>query len=296
MYCILTAATFWFFSALNKKYDATVDFPVNWDYDQTKYIATSELPDKIQMNVSGIGWNLLRVNSSIKITPLKLHLSDPVAKRRLPGSYFANQVAEELENLQLNYIIEDSLQFNIDYKVSQSFPVYIDSTHINLEENYRITSPISYDQDLVEITGPKDVLQTMPKDTFWVHVIETNIDEDFDSEIPFQMEYPDLMTARPQTVKVAFQVRKFESKEVKVPVTILNQGSATFLSDTLATVRYFVQEDLQDSVSVSSFVVEADLKTINPMDSTVHLAITSHPTLAKDPYIEFPQVKVQYNE
>ena len=187
-------------------------------------------------------------------------------------------------------------RFNIDYKVSQSFPVYIDSTHINLEENYRITSPISYDQDLVEITGPKDVLQTMPKDTFWVHVIETNIDEDFDSEIPFQMEYPDLMTARPQTVKVAFQVRKFESKEVKVPVTILNQGSATFLSDTLATVRYFVQEDLQDSVSVSSFVVEADLKTINPMDSTVHLAITSHPTLAKDPYIEFPQVKVQYNE
>lgn len=296
MYCILTAATFWFFSALNKQYDATINFPVDWEYDQEKYIATNDLPDKIQMNVSGIGWNLLRASSRIKITPLALRLSDPVAKKQLPGSYFANQVAEELDNLQLNYIIEDSLYFDIDYKTSQSFPVYIDSTHINLEDDYRITSPVSFDQDLVEITGPKGVLQTLPKDTFWVHVIETNIDEDFNSEIPFQMEYPDLMSARPQTVRVSFQVRKFESKQIQVPVILLNTGSKVFLTDTIATVRFQVRKDREDSVKLSSFAIEADLKTINPLDSTVHLNLTSSPSIVVDPYIEFPQVKVRYNE
>lgn len=296
VYCILTAATFWFFSALNKQYDATVDFPVEWKFDQDKYIATNELPEKIQMNVSGIGWNLLRANSWIKITPVTLRLSDPVAKKQLPGSYFANQVAEELDNLELNYIIEDSLKFNIDYIASQSFPVYIDSTHINLEESYRITSPITYDQDLVEITGPKEMLEAMPKDTFLVHIIETNIDEDFDSEIPFQLEYPDLMTARPQTVGVSFEVRKFEAKEVVIPITILNASPEIFLADTLATIRYQIQQDQQDSIALSLFVVETDLKTINPLDSTLQLTIKEHPPRALEAYIEFPQVKVLYNE
>lgn len=298
VYCILTAATFWFFSALNKQYDATVDYPVAWDFDQEKYIAIDELPDKLQMNVSGLGWNLLRANSWIKVSPITLHLSDPVSKKRLPGSYFANQVAEELEQLQLNYIIEDSLRFNIDYLTKQSFPVYIDSANINLEEGFRITSPITYDPNIVEVEGPKEFLQAMPKDTFMVHVIETNIDEDFNNEIPFQLEYPDLMRSRPQTVKVSFNVNKFNLVSVRVPVNIIfdTRNDKLSLIDTIATVNYLVQENLEDSVKAADFLIDADLNKVNPADSTIQLILIEAPPQAVEPYIDFPQLKVTYNE
>ena len=298
VYCVLTASTFWFFSALNKNYDTTVNFPVTWDYDQNKYIAVQELPEEIQMNVSGLGWTLLRANSGIRLNPIMLHLNDPTNQKRLPGSYFANQVAEGLEELELNYIIDDSLHFDVDFRIQKSFPFYIDSAHISLSEEYRITSTISCDTNFVVIDGPKQMLQQMAKDTFWVYVIETNIDEDFEAEIPFQLEYPDLMLANPQSVNVSFQVRKFQEEEFQVPITRINtrKNQTIELNDTIVSVHYFVQDGLQDSVNTSLFVVEANMRKINPTDSTVLLKLINVPDLVVDPSIDFPQVKVKYND
>lgn len=298
VYCILTAATFWLFSALNKDYDASVKYPVDWDYDVESYIVVEELPDDIQLNVSGLGWNLLRANSGVGLTPITLRLSDPASKKSIAGNYFSNQIAEALEELQLNYIIQDSLFFNIDYKTIQSFPVYIDSVNIDLDDGYRITSPISYDTELIEIEGPRTVLQSMPKDTFWVFVIETNIDSDFDQEVPLQLEYPGLMLANPQTVKVIFEVNKFIEEEVELPIEYTNTESLQniFFKDSLTTVHYLVQEEYKDSITLEMLHVKADFNGINRADSTLTLTLQSDSELIIDPYFSFPQVKVYYNE
>ena len=298
VYCIVTAATFWLFSALNKQYDATVRFPVMWEFDPVKYITVEELPDNIQMNVSGLGWNLLRTNSGFGLTPITLRLADPVSKKRLPATYFENQIAEELDQLQLNYIIEDSLHFNIDYRTIQSFYIYIDSIGIDLDEGYRITSKIQCDTNLVEIEGPKELLSLMSKDTFWVHVIDSKIDEDFDSEVPIELEYPDLMLVSPKSVNVSFEINKFIISEVLVPVTILNLDShpKTHLIDTLIKVNYLVQENLKDSVRAESFRIEANLKTISKKDSTVLLKLVASPNIVIEPYVNSPQAKVYYND
>ncbi len=298
VYCLLTAATFWFFSALNKEYDASVRYPVVWNFDQDKFIVVEELPENIQINVSGLGWNLLRVNSGFGLQPLNLRLTDPTANHSLPGNYFANQVAEALEQLQLNYIIEDSLLFNIDYRTVQTFPIYIDSLGIDLDDDYRIISPIQFDTELVEIEGPRKILAEMPKDTFWVQVIETNIDSDFNNEIPIQIEYPDLMKVKPQTINVVFKVAKFINEEVKLPIQYINTEGLKniFFKDSLITVKYLIQEDFKDSVYTDSLVVIADFKSINKADSTLTLSLQSKANYVIDPYFNFPQVKVYYNE
>jgi len=298
VYCILTAATFWFFSALNKEYDASVKYPVEWSFDYNKHIIVEELPENIQINVSGLGWNLLRANSGLGLQPLNLKLTDPATNHRLPGSYFASQVAEALDELQLNYIIEDSLLFNIDYRIAQSFPVYIDSVGIDLEENYRIISPIVFDTELIEIEGSQKLIEEMPKDTFWVQVVETNIDSDFDKKIPVQVEYPKLMKARPQTIKVIFEVAKFVNQTMELPIQYTNTEALKniFVKDSTTTVHYLIQESLKGSITSESFVVLADFKSVNETDSTLALVLKSNINLVIDPYLNFPQVKVYYNE
>ncbi len=298
VYCILAAATFWLFSALNKEYDTSVKYPVLWDFDLDNYVIIEELPEDIQMNVSGLGWNLVKTNSGVGLTPITLRLTDPATNKSIVGSYFANQVAEALDQLQLNYIIEDSLFFNIDFKTKQSFPVYIDSLHIDLEEGYRITSSITYDTELIEIEGPKSALLSMPKDTFWVFVIETNIDDDFEEEVPLQFEYPGLMKANSQTVKVMFEVSKFVEQELELPIFYTNTEALQniFFKDSLITVHYLIQEDYKDSVTAEMLTVKADFNSINKADSTLTLALQSSSTLIIDPYFNFPQVKVYYNE
>ncbi len=297
-YCILTAATFWFFSALNKEYDASVRYPVQWVFDKDDYIIIEELPENIQMNVSGLGWNLLRTNSGLGLNPISLKLADPAINHRLPGNYFSNQVAEALDELQLNYIIEDSLLFNIDEKLERSFPVYVDSVHIDLEDDYRITSPINFDTDLVTISGPKKVLEQMPKDTFWVFVIETNIDNNFNNEIPIQLEYPDLMQVTPQTLKVTFEVAKFIEQVIELPIEYKNIESLNnvFVKDSLIDIHFKVQEDFKDSISTHLLSAVADFNTIDKTDSTITLQLKTNSKLIIDPYFDFPQVKVYYNE
>ncbi|VAW29382.1 hypothetical protein MNBD_BACTEROID06-193 [hydrothermal vent metagenome] len=297
-YCILTAATFWFFSALNKEYDASVKYPVEWVFDEERFIVVEEMPENIQINVSGLGWNLLRANSGFGLQPLSLKLTDPATNHSLPGNYFANQVAEALDELQLNYIIEDSLLFNIDYRITQSFPIYIDSLSIDLDEGYRIISPINFDTELVEIEGPRKILAEMPKDTFWVQVIETNIDGYFDNEVPIQVENPDLMKVKPQTVNVVFDVAKFINQEVELPIQYTNTENLKniFVKDSLITVRYLIQEDFKDSLFRDSLIVIADFNSINKADSTLALLLQSKGKYVIDPYFNFPQVKVYYNE
>ena len=298
VYCLLTAATFWLFSALNKEYDASVRYPINWLLDEQKFIIVEDLPKDIQINVSGLGWNLLRANSGFGLQPLKLSLNEPTANNSLPGSYFANQVAEALDQLQLNYIIEDSLFFNIDNRASQSFPIYIDSLGIDLEEGYRIISPIHFDTELVEIKGPSKMIANMPKDTFWVHVIETNIDEHFDNEVPIQVEYPDLQQLKPQTVRVIFDVAKYINEEIELSIKYINTDELQniFFKDSLITLHYTIQENLQDSITSDSLTVIADFNSINKADSTLTLSLKSNGKYALDPYFSFPQVKVYYNE
>jgi len=297
-YCILTAATFWFFSALNKEYDASVKYPVEWVFDKESFIVVKELPENIQINVSGLGWNLLRANSGFRLPPLNLKLTDPTTNHSLPGSYFANQVAEALDELQLNYIIEDSLLFNIDYRITQSFPIYIDSLGIDLDEGYRIVSPINFDTELVEIEGPRKILAEMHKDTFWIQVIETNIDGYFDNEIPIQIEHPDLMKVKPQTIKVVFNVAKFIDQEAELPIQYTNTEDLKnmFVKDSLITVHYLIQEDFKDSLFRDSLFVVADFDAINKADSTITLFLQSKGKYIIDPYVNFPQVKVYYNE
>ncbi len=297
-YCILTAATFWFFSALNKEYDTSVKYPVEWDFDKENYVIIEELPEHIQINVSGLGWNLLRANSRLGLIPLNLKLNEPATNHRLPGSYFANQVAEALDQLQLNYIIEDSLLFNIDFKVVQSFPVYIDSTSIKLEEGYRIISAVTFDTELVAVSGPKNIINNLPKDTFLVQIIETNIDKNFNDKVPLQLASPNLMQVKPQTIRVMFEVAKFIEKNIKLPINYINTESLKniFVKDSLINVHFTIQEDYQDSIAIDDFIITADFKTIDTTDSTLTLKLKSNTKWVIDPYFSYPKVKVYYNE
>ncbi len=129
-----TAAIFWFFNALNKDYDTTLGYPVDWQFDSEEYIIIDELPERIRINVNGLGWNLLRASLGFKVKPVSIILSNPAANKKIAGISLTNRVDDELEDLQLNYILDDTLAINIDKRGSRSFGVYIDSANISLAE------------------------------------------------------------------------------------------------------------------------------------------------------------------
>ena len=79
--CIFTAATFWLFDALSDEHETSVKYPIEWAFDREGYVVVEDLPDNIQMNVKGLGWNLVRASMGLRVEPLVLPLNAPANQR-----------------------------------------------------------------------------------------------------------------------------------------------------------------------------------------------------------------------
>ena len=293
-----TAAIFWFFNALNKDYDTTIGYPVDWQFDSEEYIVIDELPERIRINVNGLGWNLLRASLGFKVKPVIILLNNPAANKKIAGVSLTNRVDDELEDLQLNYILDDTLAINIDNRGTKSFGVYIDSANISLAENYRIVSPISYDIDLLELEGPISLINTNPSDSFVISIENQQLNSDFDEQIDFEIERPELFLFRPKSTHVTFSVAEFVNAERQVVINQIDfpEGGKTILKDTICTVQFIVRKDLEPSVVADSFMISANYTEIDNLDSTLILRIQKIPPQVLDVLIALPHVPLSYEE
>ena len=293
-----TAAIFWFFNALNKDYDTTIGYPVDWQFDSEEYIVIDELPERIRINVNGLGWNLLRASLGFKVKPVIILLNNPAANKKIAGVSLTNRVDDELEDLQLNYILDDTLAINIDNRGTKSFGVYIDSVNISLAENYRIVSPISYDIDLLELEGPISLINTNPSDSFVISIENQQLNSDFDEQIDFEIERPELFLFRPKSTHVTFSVAEFVNAERQVVINQIDfpEGGKTILKDTTCTVQFIVRKDLEPTIVADSFMISANYTEINNLDSTLILRIQKIPPQVLDVLIALPHVPLSYEE
>jgi hypothetical protein len=293
-----TAAIFWFFNALNKDYDTTIGYPVDWQFDAEEYIVIDELPERIRINVNGMGWNLLRASLGFKVKPVTILLNNPAANKKIAGVSLTNRVDNELEELQLNYILDDTLAINIDNRGTRSFGVYIDSANISLAENFRIVSPISYDIDLLELDGPISLINTNQSDSFLISIKNQRLNRDFDEQIDFEIDRPELFLFRPKSTHVTFSVAEFVQAERQVIINQIDfpEGGIIMLMDTVCTVQFIVRKDLEPTVVADSFMVAANFAEINKLDSTLILRIQKIPPDVLDVLITLPQVPLSYEE
>lgn len=293
-----TAFIFWLFTALNKEYDTTLGYPVAWQFDSENYIIVDELPERIQINVNGMGWTLLRTTLGLKVKPVPIVLNNPAARKMIAGALLTNRVADELEDLSLNYILDDSIAINIDRRGTRSFSVYVDSAGISLAENYRIVSDINYSVDLVELEGPISLINQIKSDSFIVSIKETEIDNDYNEELDFEIERPDLHVFRPSSMQVSFEVAEFVESTRDVMLTMVDfpENSNTYLADSICTVQFLIRRDFMEMVVADSFTVVAKYALINELDSTILLGIEKSPPEAINVRLAHPQVRLHYHE
>ena len=293
-----TAAIFWFFNALNKDYDTTLGYPVDWQFDSEEYIIIDELPNRIRINVNGLGWNLLRASLGFKVKPVSIILSNPAANKKIAGISLTNRVDDELEDLQLNYILDDTLAINIDKRGTRSFGVYIDSANISLAENFQIVSPISFDIDLLELEGPISIINSNPSDSFVVSLEDQELNSNFDEQIDFKIDSPELFLFRPKSIHITFSLAEFVDAERQVIINQIDfpEEGTINLKDTICTVQFRVRKDLEPTIVADSFNIIASFTEINNLDSTLILKIQKIPPEVLNVLIALPQVQLDYDE
>ncbi|HNP18455.1 MAG TPA: hypothetical protein PKL31_08490 [Fulvivirga sp.] len=294
---ILAAATFWFLNALNGTYSTTLNYPINFLYDHDKYIPLEELPKDVQINVSGVGWNLFRNSLGIKITPVNFRLDNASDIKKIPGSSLLGTLSDQLDEFQVNFVLTDTLYIKVDKRMTKTFKLAIDSASIALADNFWVTSPIRYSPDSVTLQGPESILTSF-SDEIVVKIPQSAIDENYKEDIPIEFDNSRLITREPPTMNVVFNVEEFRNAEIVVPIFKENfpKNGRADISTSQVKVSYQVVKSKAEAVLSDEFEVVANYNKINPEDSTITFNLKKFPEYIKQVSLDTTAVKVNFNK
>lgn len=258
--CLFAATVFWFFNALNKNYSANINFPLDFDYDRDQYTTVKALPTSIRMNVSGLGWDLFRKSSGLKVPPLIIPLEKPTEVNKIVGSTLPALFSPQLEGLQINFVLSDTLHVEIDEKTRRKFKLEIDSVWRYLNPDYGVINEVKLVPDTVWVEGPKKIVKALP-DVITLKLPQNNIDSDFIGEVEIIFPNNDLLKRYPPVIEVSFDVEKLMEINDRVQLKIINAPrlrSAINVIEVNCTFRLPVS--LVKTLSVDSLQAVIDLK------------------------------------
>ncbi|MEA5256194.1 hypothetical protein VB264_00255 [Arcicella aquatica] len=205
---LFAAIIFWIMNALNKEgYSQKISFPIRITYDDSLYIPTQPLPEKISVNVSGSGWDLLRKSFSFNKTPIQYAINKPLKTKFLNTGMLTDSIAEYIRDVQVNYIVADRFEIEFDRKIKKDFTLKIDSLHIPLKEHYVVSSVINLNPRVLTIEGPESMLKDMDS-TIYIKVPGQRIKDNFDDEIGLPFAKNGILKTNKSKVSVSFEVEE----------------------------------------------------------------------------------------
>ena len=267
--CILISTTFWFFNALNKNdYVTRINYPVSIEFDQDQYVATASLPTRIQLEVSGGGWDLMTRFFGFKMNTLKINVEKPDEDAYILTASLRASITPELEPISINYFLQDSLRFKIERKVTRTVVLAYDTAAISTNEDFVRLSEVRINPSNLDLTGPESYLKSLG-DTLWLNDEISDVSEDFEGnkDLP---ELPALVSAETNTVNVSFLVVQLLDVDVSLPIEFRNAPAKWQIMPSQAQVYYKIPETSFDVADTTGVRVYADFREMKE-DSTIQL-------------------------
>ncbi len=106
VYCIITAATFWFFNAMSNRYTTEIDFPVRYEVQNNQELTSSE--NQILISIYGSGWNIVGNQLGFKVAPLKIKLEND-GEYHISTKKYTGDIRNGLVGVELREIITSEL-------------------------------------------------------------------------------------------------------------------------------------------------------------------------------------------
>ncbi|MFZ2286158.1 MAG: YbbR-like domain-containing protein [Bacteroidales bacterium] len=202
---LLLSFVFWYLNELSKDLKGTINYPVRYINPPKDRIVTGDLPDKLEMELRGPGYSILKVKLSGSRAPVVVDFSR-MAPRRLPGTTpqyylmtaglinsFAKQLHADFEILSIQ---PDTLFFGYDRLVTRKMPVK-PNLSVDLAEGRKVI--IVPAPDSITVTGPAHILDTL-NGIRTRHRHFKRMNENFRSKVP--LEYPEYLQTTQKRVTV----------------------------------------------------------------------------------------------
>ncbi len=291
--CLFLSTLLWFTLELNKEQSIEVKYPIEFQYNDSLFIPTTPLPEKIRIIIKGTGWQVLSkyfgfsgnaVNYNID-NLLRSYVDYAKGGKTfvLPASS-QNQakLRKSLEDVELQAIVADTLHLTFDRRIRRTLPLSIYHERA-LADNYQIEGDVTINPKYVVFEGPEKMVKSLA-DPFVLDIPDRNIDGKYENTVPITLpeSQAKLIVQDKSSARVSFGVAKYITKTLRLPIQ--KKGFPELpklaLSQPQVTLTFKFKESDLGKVRLKSFAVFADLNKLNRVDSTLKL------TLRKPDFIE----------
>jgi hypothetical protein len=296
--CVAAATTFWVLNALNKdNYSTIVDYPVQWEYDQKNYIPVKPLPQSIQIQISGNGWDLLRKYFNISGTAYPILLQSPAEKKYLLSADLKRSLGEFITPTQLENVLGDTIHYQIDRIVTKTLRPVLDSLSYSFDKNIALEGKVNFIPDQLEITGPSSVLEAF-EGNYPVALNASKINSNFSGKVPLTVDEPlaTLIQLKQKEIQVSFSVLSYLEGNKRLKIKKINFPSNVKISneELIPVLSYLIEESDLPQLKDLQFEAVLDYRKRNRTDSTLQIEVSPNPRFLKEVRISPPQIKLKY--
>lgn len=296
--CIAAATTFWILNALNKDdYSTVVDYPVEFVFDRENFIPIEKLPETIQIEIKGNGWDLLQKYFKLNTTPYSIELRNPSEREYLLTSDLKRPLGEFLNPTQLVSVLDDSITYKIDEIQIREIQLVLDTLSFSMAKNYRIINEIKYSPNKLTIKGPSSILSNLAKG-YPLSLKESRIDKNIQKEVEVAIptELSELISIEEKTVTIQFEVVAFLEGNKRLKLTKINFPRTVTLEDEEVSMMMYYLVDERNAPQLKDMVFEAvlDYSKRNREDSTITIRVKPMPDYLEQVRVEPQLIKLKY--
>ena len=244
LYCFVVGFFIWLFNELNNRSDATILYPINFQYEDSDKLFVVDAPPKfIDISINGTGWNLLRNLLKLNIKSAEYNINKPTQTKFILSSSLFPNISQSLEGVNLNYVVTDSILFNIELKSNRNLKILVDTSDISFRDNFERVGDILTSHNEIKVEGPQSIIKSLD-DEYIIKIEDQNIDSDYDEEIRIE-DLNKFLTSNPDKINLSFKVAEFMNEEVSLNAFYVDDN---FTIDTLIIVSYKIKkgEELTD--------------------------------------------------
>ena len=248
LYCFVVGFFIWLFNELNNRSDATILYPINFKYEDSDELFVVDAPPKfIDISINGTGWNLLRNLLKLNIKSAEYNINKPTQTKFILSSSLFPNISQSLEGVNLNYVVTDSILFNIEIKSNRNLKILVDTSDISFRDNFERVGDILTSHNEIKVEGPQSIIKSLDGE-YIIKIEDQNIDSDYDEEVRIE-DLNKFLTPNPDKINLSFKVAEFMNEEVSLNAFYVDDN---FTIDTLIVVSYKIKkgEELTDADSL----------------------------------------------
>ncbi len=265
LFFLTLSIIFWLLKVLDNSYTTFITYPIKYIQYRSDIEMVGHVPEEITLNVTGMGYELLKNKLTARRSPIILHVVALNLNKieNNPNRYFVltHYLKENIQrqlgtDLTLNYIQPDTLWYDFSPVIRKKIRVLVD-LDIKYVKQYMQEGEYIVQPDSITVWGPKSIIDTLTGvSTEKERIIGAF--RSFSKELSL-IPIPQVRFDKP-TVNVTVPVEKFTEATITVPIRTIHVPDSFILKvfPSVVQVNYWVSLKNYPKIKASQFNVFVD--------------------------------------